>query len=121
MKAYPTKEELPGVLEDYSGKVKEMGAEVEIIGSWIRARFDGKPSEEIRLQLKTLHFRWNPKRMNWQYAGTPSRHTKAMKDQIAMKYGSKSINNGTLIPKGSVDREEEKVKARPFTGSLVRV
>ena len=72
---------------------KSLGASnVEIIGKWVWAAFDSKPSQDIRDRLKSEFFRWNPKRFVWQFAGCPSRHTSANKEWVAFKYGSIKID-----------------------------
>jgi hypothetical protein len=68
-------------------------ADVSIVGSWVWVKFNSKPDEEIRAWLKARHYRWNPKREVWQFAGSiEGRHRSPMSNEyLRLKYGSADV------------------------------
>src|SRR3989304_691051 len=66
---------------------QRLGAGVEIVGSWVWATFEAKPPPETRQALKAEHFRWNPTRHVWQFAGTRSRRSPADTQELISQHG----------------------------------
>lgn len=66
------------------------------IGNEIELYFDGKPSEEIRTQMKALRIWWNPNKMCWHGKNTP--------DVLALAQSLCGANHSPSIPaSGRVD------------------
>ena len=70
---------------------QHVGATVKIVGAWVWAEFESKPSVEARQALKDAGYHWNSTRGCWQYAGVPCRHTKAITAYVWAKYGAKDL------------------------------
>ena len=64
-----------------------------IVGAWVWAEFPNKPSAEDRAVLKTLKFRWNPKRKAWQNScGVYRKYNRRIDPRL--KYGETAISTG---------------------------
>ena len=68
-----------------------LGAKVKLVGAWVWAEFERKPSAEVRQALKEAKYHWNKTRGCWQFAGVPCRHTKAMTAYVWAKYGATDL------------------------------
>lgn len=83
-------------LKDRAREALELGAQVEIVGSWVWARFATKPDEGTRDQLKALDFHWNQKRKLWQWAGRPAAGSPLGSNALRAKYGAFDVNKEEL-------------------------
>jgi len=64
---YPMLRDKPTPEQLEAGRMaRHHGAHVIIVGCWIWAEFESKPTAEIRTKMKELGFRWNHKRLQWQ-------------------------------------------------------
>jgi hypothetical protein len=66
----------------------EFAGKVRVVGCYLWAKFDGKPTEATRTKLKRLGFYFNPKRLEWL---NPCGHVKcrrARRYHPKDKYGS---------------------------------
>ena len=70
---------------------KSLGAEVEIVGVWVWAYFETKPSREVRTELKKEKFHWNAKRSCWQFAGSKSTGSPEHSSVVKAKYGAYKV------------------------------
>lgn len=85
-------------IEDIAKETKILGAsKVDIVGAWIWAYFDGKPADYVRARLKELGYHWNKKRICWQYAGVPCRHSNFSTSELYYKYGAEEVKQTALI------------------------
>ena len=78
-------------LEQKARKAQAVGASVKIVGAWVWAEFESKPSEETRAMLKAERYHWNRKRGVWQFAGVPCRHSPASTPEVLAKYGAVDV------------------------------
>ncbi len=64
---------------------------IEIVGQWIWLQFNRVPEANERAWLKERKFRFNPKRVCWQYAGVPSHRSHATSEQLKRYYGVSEV------------------------------
>lgn len=70
-----------------------MAGHATITGMWIWVEFKHMPSKEHRDELKSLGFRWAPKKSKWYFAGKPRVGRKPMSWQyITEKYGAEEVS-----------------------------
>lgn len=78
-------------LETVARGARGLGADVEIVGLWVWARFTQRPPVDTRKAMIAAGFHWNPKRKLWQFAGVPARHSDASDDELRQKYGALAV------------------------------
>lgn len=68
---------------------------LQLVGRWLWLEFTGKPTEEIRQQLKDNRWSWAPKKGKWTYHNPedprPGKHRFMSFEEIESKHGSASI------------------------------
>jgi hypothetical protein len=85
------------LLTDKAACALSLGAVVEVVGSWVWARFDTKPDEITRERLKAENFHWNQKRKLWQWAGRPAAGSPLGSNAIRAKYGAFEVKKDDLV------------------------
>ena len=79
-------------MNDKIQQARELGASTVLrVGSWVWAKFDTKPAEEVRETLKASDWFWNRKRGYWQWAGCPAGGSKAKTPAVWAKYGVEEV------------------------------
>ena len=67
----------------------------QLVGRWLWLEFTGKPTEEIRQQLKDNRWSWAPKKGKWTYHNPeeprPGKHRFMTFEEIESKHGSAAI------------------------------
>lgn len=79
------------LIERKAKKAVELGASVEIVGSWVWATFPARPEKAAREAMIEESFRWNNKRGLWQFAGIRSHGSPADSATIKNKYGAREV------------------------------
>jgi hypothetical protein len=88
-----TPETVDTSIEAVNAEINHQGGTVEIVGRWYWASFTEKPSQELREMMKSVGYRWNPKRRVWQNSnGAKCRHSNADTAWLKMKYGAVRMN-----------------------------
>ena len=68
---------------------------LQLVGRWLWLEFTGKPTEEIRQQLKDNRWSWAPKKGKWTYHNPeeprPGKHRFMTFEEIESKHGSAAI------------------------------
>ena len=68
---------------------------LQLVGRWLWLEFTGKPTEEIRKQLKDNRWSWAPKKGKWTYHNPeeprPGKHRFMTFEEIESKHGSAAI------------------------------
>ena len=68
---------------------------LQLVGRWLWLEFTGKPTEEIRKQLKDNRWSWAPKEGKWTYHNPeeprPGKHRYMSFEEIESKHGSAAI------------------------------
>ena len=68
---------------------------LQLVGRWIWLEFTGKPTEEIRQQLKDNRWSWAPKKGKWTYHNPeeprPGKHRFMTFEEIQDKHGAAAI------------------------------
>lgn len=79
-----------GLIEDKikaaARAARHLGADVEIVGRWVWAKFKEKPRPEARITMTENGYRWNRKRSVWQFAAIPCRFSRASTQALREKY-----------------------------------
>ena len=61
-------------LDSVVGWCLDNGIEADVVGVWVWASFESKPTASIRESLKAVGFRWSTRRSAWAHnCGTPSK------------------------------------------------
>ena len=68
---------------------------LQLVGRWLWLEFTGKPTAEIRQQLKDNRWSWAPKKGKWTYHNPeeprPGKHRFMTFEEIESKHGSAAI------------------------------
>lgn len=68
---------------------------LQLVGRWLWLEFTGKPTEEIRKQLKDNRWSWAPKKGKWTYHNPkeprPGKHRYMSFEEIESKHGCAAI------------------------------
>ena len=68
---------------------------LQLVGRWLWLEFTGKPTEEIRQQLKDNRWSWAPKKGKWTYHNPeeprPGKHRFMTFEEIQDKHGAAAI------------------------------
>ena len=68
---------------------------LQLVGRWLWLEFTGKPTEEIRKQLKDNRWSWAPKKGKWTYHNPeeprPGKHRFMTFEEIQDKHGAAAI------------------------------
>ena len=68
---------------------------LQLVGRWLWLEFSGKPTAEIREQLKSNKWTWAPKKGKWTYHNPeeprPGKHRFMTFEEIESKHGAAAI------------------------------
>ena len=85
---------IPAPLQEQASNLPGVKS-VQRVGRWLWLEFTGKPTEEIRKQLKDNRWSWAPKKGKWTYHNPeeprPGKHRYMSFEEIESKHGSAAI------------------------------